>query len=760
MGRWADTAIFALSFPIRRAPACALLSVSLISAPVRGAEAPTSPAAGPEERLAEVRRLLREEGSAAASATALAASFGSASDLWTVRLRVARAVLTPPGTPASTGVPDALETGRLGLPGLGSWALLMRSRPSVKTLLSWAASEPFEPLARDAATFAARQARTAAEKRAVREALKPWESRELRGPRAAIDLALAQARVASTLAGARRLRFALAAAWPDAPERAADLFDAVDHKEFKAAVRSAPEEIRAARALTLARRAPKEAAALLPRSPAPGAARLDAAEARLVLGDPREALRLLRMPHPDDERNSLRALVLELDAEMRLLLHHEGASAHKRRAGRRRDRPVTTPPARPKPFDAQERVRAAELLSQTGGLLVRPLADADRRRLLADAARLSLRSGQDAEARPLIRQLVLLDPSSSVLAEDLFREAFEAFHAGRFAEAAASWEEQASLYRDASVRRRATYWAGRALEKAGQTDTAQRLEASLVAGTSPDLYALWAAAILGMPCPAGQPPAPPEGEASGLDASVPASPSRELLACGLPDLAEDAAEAEGTADPLFLAAVASERGDYRRAATLLKQRWPELGSPEEGAVPLAARRAYYPCAQGTLLREIAAAASVPPALVFGLVRQESVFTVDIRSRSGAVGLMQLMPATGRQLQRRGRHGARPDLKNPVVNVRLGVAYLHQLLDAFGGDVVLALAAYNAGPARARRWKRDLESLPADEFVESIPIAESRFYIKKILFFEGAYAALYGLPASPSPSLVRNDTGAR
>ena len=369
------------------------------------------------------------------------------------------------------------------------------------------------------------------------------------------------------------------------------------------------------------------------------------------------------------------------------------------------------------------------------------------------------RSGQGAEARPLVRQLVLLDPSSAVLAEDLFREAFEAFHAGRFAEAAASWEEQASLYRDASVRRRATYWAGRALEKAGQTDSAQRLQASLVAGTSPDLYALWAATILGMPSPAGQPAGPSQrrgswsrrfGSRLSLARAARLRPSRPR---------RGRRRGRGDRRPLFLAAVASERGDHRRAATLLKRRWPELGSPEEGTVPLAARRAYYPCAQGALLREIAAAASVPPALVFGLVRQESVFTVDIRSRSGAVGLMQLMPATGRQLQRRGRHGARSDLKNPVVNVRLGVTYLHQLLEAFGGDVVLALAAYNAGPARARRWKRDLESLPADEFVESIPFVESRFYIKKILYFEGAYAALYGLPASPPPTFARRDAAA-
>jgi len=118
--------------------------------------------------------------------------------------------------------------------------------------------------------------------------------------------------------------------------------------------------------------------------------------------------------------------------------------------------------------------------------------------------------------------------------------------------------------------------------------------------------------------------------------------------------------------------------------------------------------------------------------------------------------MQVMPATGRQLHRREGHGARPDLRSPAVNVRLGVAYLRQMLDLFGGDPVLALAAYNAGPGRARRWRADLGSLPPDEFVESIPIAESRHYVKRVLFFEGAYAALYGLPASPPASRARRD----
>jgi soluble lytic murein transglycosylase len=727
----------------------------------RGFDDSAAPAPGPDERLAEIRRLLREEGSASARAAALVPPLTEASDLWAIRLRTARAVLAL-AHPAETtiGAPGALETARLGIPGLGSWVTLMGSRPSVGTLLAFAAAEPLEPLARDAATFAARMARTPAEKRAVRAALATWEVHGPRGPRAAIDLALARARVARAGGEALRLRLALAAEWPDAPERAADLFDATDLAEFDRAVRRAPEEIRAARGLALAPRVPTEAAAILPRSPVSATSRLDAAEARLITGDTAETLRLLRTaPALPDGTAALRARSLVLDAEMRALLRSEGALPLAKRSGRRRVRPAATPPAPPRPLSEAARQRADSLLARADELLGAPLSDDDRRRLLVDASRLSLRRGSAADARLRIARLVLFEPGSRALSDELFREAFDAFRAGRFAEAAEAFEEQVSLFRDIAIRRRATYWAGRCREKAGQTDAARLLYASLVAGTSPDLYAVWAAAAIDVPLAAGPPPAPSADDPAALDGVSPAAPSRELLACGLPDLAEDAAEAEGSTDPLFLATAASERGDHRRAASLLKHRWPELGSPEEGAVPLIVRRLYYPHDHAALLSEAATAASVPPALVFGLVRQESVFTTDIRSRAGAVGLMQVMPATGRQLHRREGHGARPDLKNPAVNVHLGVAYLRQMLDQFGGDPVLALAAYNAGPARARRWRADLGSLPADEFVESIPVAESRHYIKRVLFFEGAYAALYGLPASPPVFLRRRDTAA-
>jgi soluble lytic murein transglycosylase len=731
--------------------------VLLVASPVLRGDEPALPFSSDGERLAAVRRLLREEGSGSSRAATAGAPLGAGESLWPVRLRAARAVLAFQGRSGPTiGSPEELSTGRLGLSGLSGWISLMGGNPGVPALLAFAAAEPFEPLARDAATLSARLARTSGEKGAARAALAGWDGHGPRGARAMIDLALARARVAATAAEARRLRLALAAAFPDAPERAADLFDTTDLSEFEAAVRTGPEEIRAARALAVVSRNPKQATALVPRSPVSSAARLDTAEARLALGDTVEALRIARLVRNSgaDGVPAIRSRALELDAEMRSLLRSESAPAPARRSRRGRAKTPTTPPAPPKAFGDPARIRADGLLSRVDELLAQPLSTADRRRLLADAARMAHRAGRDDVAGRRIEELLVLDPGSGAAADDFFRSAFEDYRHGRFAEAAVSFEQQARLYRDPAIRRRATYWAGRAREKEGSAEGARTHFASLLAGTSPDLYAAWAAAALGVPPPGGLPLSLFVEDLSGLGADFPGLPSRELLACGLPDLAEDAAEAEGSADPLFLAAAAAERGDHRRAVSFLRQRWPELGSPEEGGVPLLVRRLYYPNAHAALLSDLATASSVPPALVFGLVRQESVFSTDIHSRAGAVGLMQLMPATGRQLHRSEGHGGRPNLESPAVNVRLGVAYLRRLLDDFGGDELLALAAYNAGPGRARRWKADFASLGADEFLESIPFSETRLYVKRVLFFEGAYASLYGIPASAAAPPAR------
>ena len=150
--------------------------------------------------------------------------------------------------------------------------------------------------------------------------------------------------------------------------------------------------------------------------------------------------------------------------------------------------------------------------------------------------------------------------------------------------------------------------------------------------------------------------------------------------------------------------------------------------------------------------EIAAAAQrsgLPPALVMGLIRQESRFVTQARSHVGAAGLMQVMPATARWTARRIGVALPADWRdNHAVNLRLGSSYLRMVLDDFGQSLPMALAAYNAGPNRPRRW-RETATLEPAIWAETIPIHETRDYVKKVLSNAAVYHRLLGT-ASPPP----------
>jgi soluble lytic murein transglycosylase len=137
------------------------------------------------------------------------------------------------------------------------------------------------------------------------------------------------------------------------------------------------------------------------------------------------------------------------------------------------------------------------------------------------------------------------------------------------------------------------------------------------------------------------------------------------------------------------------------------------------------------------------------ALVLGLVRQESRFITDARSSAGAAGLMQLMPATARWVAKRnGIAEFSPSrVTDPDVNIALGTGYLRYVLDELDGSPVLAAAAYNAGPGRARRWKAD-RPLEGAVYAETIPFNETRDYVKKVMSNTMYYAALYGGEVKP------------
>ena len=135
--------------------------------------------------------------------------------------------------------------------------------------------------------------------------------------------------------------------------------------------------------------------------------------------------------------------------------------------------------------------------------------------------------------------------------------------------------------------------------------------------------------------------------------------------------------------------------------------------------------------------------------VYAITRQESGFMTDARSHAGALGLMQLMPATARETARRYDIplGNTNDVLLPERNIALGTAYLSQLYDLFEGNRVLASAAYNAGPGRVRQWTRDMPALPSDIWIETIPFDETRNYVQSVLTYGVIYGEKLGIKQS-------------
>jgi soluble lytic murein transglycosylase len=150
----------------------------------------------------------------------------------------------------------------------------------------------------------------------------------------------------------------------------------------------------------------------------------------------------------------------------------------------------------------------------------------------------------------------------------------------------------------------------------------------------------------------------------------------------------------------------------------------------------------FPLAYGDLIANAASSNSISPLFLYAIARQESAFIHDAHSSAGALGLMQLMPATGEQMaEDAGMNFTRQGLLQPEMNITLGSRYLAQLMEQFNGNRILAAAAYNAGPNRVKQWlSQDTQlALPYDIWIETIPFAETRSYVQNVL----AYAVIYG-----------------
>ena len=153
----------------------------------------------------------------------------------------------------------------------------------------------------------------------------------------------------------------------------------------------------------------------------------------------------------------------------------------------------------------------------------------------------------------------------------------------------------------------------------------------------------------------------------------------------------------------------------------------------------------YPTPYRDMMKAYAREQDLDEAWVYGLIRQESRFISNAKSGAGASGLMQVMPATAKWIAKRLGLGA---YKHSMIdqldtNIQLGTYYMRHVLDEMGGQALLATAAYNAGPGRARRWAAD-QPLEGAIYAETIPFAETRNYVQKVMGNAYFYANRLGL----------------
>ncbi len=246
----------------------------------------------------------------------------------------------------------------------------------------------------------------------------------------------------------------------------------------------------------------------------------------------------------------------------------------------------------------------------------------------------------------------------------------------------------------------------------------------------------------------------PPGVTASPTARTPAPPTERqiglLLSLGLHDLAlnetQFARRAWGDSAALMAtAAVAQYRaGRLRPAINQMKRAYPQYLAAGGESLPADVLRVLFPLDHWPLLESRAKAQGLDPYLVAALAAQESTFDAGIRSSAGAVGLMQIMPATGRGFAKRLaiRPFSTDRLTEPDVNVAIGTRYFSDLMRQFG-HAAYALASYNAGENRVARWRAQRPNLPTDEWIDDIPFPETQNYVKRILGTAEDYRRLYG-----------------
>jgi len=355
------------------------------------------------------------------------------------------------------------------------------------------------------------------------------------------------------------------------------------------------------------------------------------------------------------------------------------------------------------------------------------------------------------------------------------------FRQGRTDEARKGFEDQIALYPDSAEIPAALYWRARLAEEEGNPAMARAFYQKLSNRFRNYYYAelgrqrLKVLPGLGAESPKEGSPKDgwPQEDALRyplLDHVSPLSTAGKITAAEPPDdnlrverarllsngaladmavreLQAAASQEGGTWAPPEMARVYQDGGRYDRGIEIMKRATPNYFAVDIPDLPRPYWEALFPKAYWNDLRKYSVLNGLDPYLVASLVRQESEFNALALSRANAVGLMQLLPNTGKTVakQVKLKGYSAPQLYTPAVNLELGTRYFKEMVDKYNGQFEYALAAYNAGTDRVGDWLGQGHYRDPQEFVESIPFTETREYVQAILRNANVYRQLYGTP---------------
>jgi len=365
---------------------------------------------------------------------------------------------------------------------------------------------------------------------------------------------------------------------------------------------------------------------------------------------------------------------------------------------------------------------------------------------LMQAALIHKDQGDKTETLSLLERMLSSYPRSELRQRALWENGWTRYLAGEYVAAA---ERFRSLTESPEMREKALYWLGRSYEAAGNRESSGTVFAMLNREYPSGFYTI---RYLNGAENANR-------VTSSIDfiqaIPVPGGYDRikALITLGMDDEArqELAAEQKKQAKPksaLGLARLYLEMGDYKTPMGLIKHEHLTTITAEN----LRLWNLSYPLPYRAPVTEQVQRTGLPESLVYAVMRTESGFSPTILSPAGAVGLMQLMPATARQVSGKGDSFSTADLNRPEFNISCGARHLKDLLKQHDNNMVLAIAAYNAGSGPVNRWRKKFGAMREDEFIENIPYGETREYVKKVLAGAALYHRIYNLEReSWSPS---------